>query len=79
MFNYEFTGRFCKNGDVVADAVCGVLDMCDSVDGRVTDFVASKAAALLNNIGFDGGKWDAASVLATVENCTFTAVDPCTP
>lgn len=74
MFNYEFTGRSCRSGHVVADAVCGVLNTCDSVDGRVTEVVASKAAALLNIVGFDGGKWDTASVLATVENCTFTKV-----
>ena len=78
MFSYEFTGRVCKNGFEVANAVCEALDICDRNDGRVTELVAWKAAALLNDAGVDGGKWNVGCVLATIENCTFTAVNPCT-
>jgi hypothetical protein len=74
MFSYEFTGRVCKNGFNVANAVCEALDACGSGDGRVTEIVAWKAATSLNNAGFDGGEWDVHCVLATVENCTFTKV-----
>lgn len=78
MFSYEFTGRVCKNGFTVAKAVCEALDMRHSSDCLVTELVARTAADLLNDVGFDGGKWDASCVLATIENCTFTAVDQCT-